>query len=283
MKNLVVDEKYNQKKLHNFLSDLYPSMSSSTFYKALRQKDIRVNGQRIKENVTLQTGDSLQVYISDELLYPFLKEIKVIYEDDNILAANKPAGLEVVGENSMTSYLQSQFYFSYLEPCHRIDRNTTGLVLFAKNTDSLSILEAKFKQHEIEKHYLATVYGILPKKKDILHAYLFKDAKKSIVYISDTPKKGYRPIITSYTVLRENKEQKTSLLDISIETGRTHQIRAHMAHIGFPILGDEKYGNHSVNKKYGQKTQNLCSYCLIFRFTTPSGILDYLNGKKIEL
>lgn len=283
MKNLVVNEKYNQKKLHTFLSDLYPSMSSSTFYKALRQKDIRVNGQRIKENVTLQTGDSLQVYISDELLYPFLKEIKVIYEDDNILAVNKPAGLEVVGENSMTSYLQSQFSFSYLEPCHRIDRNTTGLVLFAKNADSLSILEAKFKQHEIEKHYLATVYGILQKKKDILHAYLFKDAKKSMVYISDIPKKGYRPIVNSYTVLREDKKQNTSLLDISIETGRTHQIRAHMAHIGFPILGDEKYGNHLVNKKFGQKTQNLCSYCLIFRFTTPSGILDYLNGKKIEL
>ena len=122
------------------------------------------------------------------------------------------------------------------------------------------------------------VYGILPKKKDTLHAYLFKDAKKSMVYISDTPKKGYRPIVTSYTVLKEDKKQNTSLLDISIETGRTHQIRAHMAHIGFPILGDEKYGNHLVNKKFGQKTQNLCSYCLIFRFTTPSGILDYLNG-----
>ena len=283
MKNLVVNEKYNQRKLHTFLSDLYPSMSSGTFYKALRQKDIRVNGKKIHENITLHVGDTLQVYISDEFLFPFLKEIRIIYEDDNILVANKPAGIEVVGENSMTSYLQSQFSFSYLEPCHRIDRNTTGLVLFAKNEDSLSILETKFKQHEIEKHYSAMVYGILPKKKDILHAYLFKDAKKSMVYISDTPKKGYRPIVTSYTVLKEDKKQNTSLLDISIETGRTHQIRAHMAHIGFPILGDEKYGNHLVNKRFGQKTQNLCSYCLIFRFTSPSGILDYLNDKKIEL
>ncbi len=283
MKNLVVDEKHNQKKLHNFLSDLFPFMSSGVFYRALRQKDIRVNKKKISENIILHTGDTLQVYISDELLYPFLQEIKTIYEDDNILAVSKPVGIEVVGKNSITSYLQSKLSYPFLEPCHRIDRNTTGLVLFAKNTDSLSILKTKFKQHEIEKHYLARIYGILPKKQDTLHAYLFKDAKKSIVYISNTAKKGYRPIITSYIVLEENKKQNTSLLDISIETGRTHQIRAHMAHIGFPILGDEKYGNHSINKKFGKKTQDLCSYCLIFRFTSPSGPLDYLNGKRIAI
>ena len=141
----------------------------------------------------------------------------------------------------------------------------------------------KFKHHEIEKHYLATVYGILPKKQDRLEAYLFKDNKKSLVYISDTPKKGYQKIITSYKVIKENKKDNTSVLDINLETGRTHQIRAHLAHIGFPIIGDGKYGKNEINKKFKQKTQLLESYSLKFNFKTESGILEYLNNKDIKL
>ena len=163
-------------------------------------------------------------------------------------------------------------------PCHRLDRNTNGLVIFAKNQESLDILLEKFKHHEMEKHYLALVYGIPKKDTQILQAYLFKDRKKSQVYISDEPKKGYSKIITSYTVL-EKYPDNTSLLDVEIQTGKTHQIRAHLSHIGLPIIGDGKYGNYEINKKFNCKTQKLISYKLKFNFKEDSGILNYLNNK----
>ena len=167
-------------------------------------------------------------------------------------------------------------------PCHRLDRNTTGLVLFAKNEDSLNILLEKFKNHEIQKKYLALVYGIPKVKKARLETYLFKDNKKSIVYISDTFKTGYSKIITSYSVIKEY-DNNSSLLEVEIETGKTHQIRAHLAHIGYPIIGDGKYGINSVNKDFGFKFQQLKAYELTFNFRTDSKCLNYLNGKTFSL
>ncbi len=278
MKILVVDEKYNNKKLDKFIFDKFPSLSSGLFYKTLRKKDFRVNDNRISENIILHTGDEIKVFISDELLKNNIL-LPTIYEDDNILVIDKPTNIEVVGENSVTSILEKKY--SYIKPCHRLDRNTTGLVLFAKNEESLNILLDKFKNHEIEKHYKATVYGIPKVKKAKLEAFLFKDSKKSLVYISNEPKKGYQKIITSYEVIKEDKKQNISVLDIKLETGRTHQIRAHLAYIGFPIIGDGKYGKNEINKKFNKKTQLLESYSLKFNFSSPGGVLKYLNKKTI--
>ena len=279
MKILVVDEKYNNKRLDKFIFDKFPSLSSGLFYKTLRKKDFRVNDNRISENIILHTGDEIKVFIIDELLENNVS-LPTIYEDDNILVIDKPTNIEVVGDNSVTSILEKKY--SYIKPCHRLDRNTTGLVLFAKNEESLNILLAKFKNHEIEKHYRATIYGIPKVKKAKLEAFLFKDSKKSLVYISDEPKKGYQKIITSYEVIKEDKKQNISILDVKLETGRTHQIRAHLAYIGFPIIGDGKYGKNEINKKFNKKTQLLESYSLKFNFSSPSSILSYLNGKIIE-
>ena len=287
MKKLIVNKKYNNKKLNSFILDNFKNLKTSTLYKALRQKDIRINGNRVSENKIIYEGDEILIYISDELLLgnPSSK-IDVVFEDKNILVVFKSKNISVTEDSyhdlTLTQIVKTQFG-NMLEPCHRLDRNTSGLVLFAKNKTALDILLSKFKNKEIQKFYKATVYGIPEKKHEILKAYLFKDNKKSLVYISDTPKKGYLEIITEYTVISSNIENNTSILDINLHTGRTHQIRAHLSHIGLPILGDGKYGNNNINKKFNLKTQELTSYKIIFDFKSDSGILNYLNKKEIKI
>lgn len=283
MKKLIVTNKYDGKKLSKFILDNFPHLSTNMFYKTLRQKDIKINGNRINKDCTIYVGNEILIYIADNILYPTIK-LDVIFEDENILILNKPSNMEVTGDNSLTTAVHSKYSdSSFLPlPCHRLDRNTTGLVLFAKNEESLNILFEKFKNHEIKKKYLALVYGIPKIKKARLEAYLFKDNKKSIVYISDNFKTGYSKIITSYSVIKEY-DNNSALLNVEIETGKTHQIRAHLAHIGYPIIGDGKYGINSINKTFGFKFQQLKAFELKFDFKTDSGCLNYLKGKKFPL
>ena len=283
MKKLVVNKKYNNRKLDKFLKDNILNLSNNLFYKTLRKKDIKINGKRVSENVTVFEGDEIQVYISDNLLESNLN-LDIVYEDNNILLINKPSNIEVTGVQSLTEVVHKLYSSCEFKPmpCHRLDRNTSGLILFAKNKLALDILSEKFKHHEIEKHYLALVYGVPKKKNEKLVSYLFKDSSKSLVYISDVPKKGYQKIITSYSLIK-TFDNNSSLLDVEIETGRTHQIRAHLAHINLPIIGDGKYGINEINKKFKAKTQKLVSYKLFFKFESDSGILEYLNKKSFEL
>ena len=240
MRNLTVNQKYNGKNLISYLKSEFPNLSQNTIYKALRKKDIRVNNIKVSENVTIYEGNDIKIYIVDNLLFGEDSKLNIVYEDDNIIALNKPKWIEVTGSNSLTELLQMHNKSTTIFPCHRLDRNTDGIILFAKNEKALKILLKKFENNEIIKYYKCKAVGIFHKKHDILNAFLFKDSKKSMVYISNEKKQGYRPIKTEYTVLEENKEQNYSILEIILHTGRTHQIRAHLAYIGHPIIGDRK-------------------------------------------
>lgn len=282
-----IDKKYNNKKIHTVLLDTFNGLNSSLIFKALKQKDIKVNNKRISNNINVFTGDIVCVYISASFLYKTIN-FDIVYEDENIIILNKPKDIEVINNsNNCITYILQQKYtnlevgFPY--PCHRLDRNTSGLIIFAKNKLSLEILNSKFSAKEITKIYKCTVIGILNKKEALLEDYLFKDRKKAIVYISASPKKGYQKIITSYKVLHEDFENNLSILEVKLHTGKTHQIRAHLAFIGHPILGDGKYGNNTINKKFKKKTQELCAYKIYFDFKTDAGILNYLKNKSFDI
>ena len=259
MRELIVDKKYDNKKLSKIVLETFPGLTFNEFNKALRKKDIRINEVKTNTDILVYLNDKISLYIPDNILLKNINNIQTIYEDENILIVFKPNNIsvnsEIPEEITLTSILKEQ-YNGFLKPCHRLDRNTTGLVLFAKNEVSHAILLEKFKNKEIEKHYKATIYGIPKKEHDVLEAYLFKDRKKSLVYISEEPKEKYSKIITEYTILSKDVKSNTSLLDINLHTGKTHQIRAHLAFIGHPIIGDRKIWNKRNKQKFPSKNSN---------------------------
>lgn len=308
MTEITIQKNDAGQRADRFLSKAYPNLKSPLVCKLMRKKRIKLNGARVEPNVILKEGDVFRFYLSEELLAkePIKREsdfrnisaeINVIYEDENILLIDKPAGLVVHEDNDnsvdtlinrVLSYLYNKGEFdpereNSFTPAlvNRIDRNTSGIVIAAKNAESLRILNQKVRDREIQKLYLCAVCGIPELKSAILTAYLKKLPDENKVLISDTPKPDHLTIKTKYRVLESRGG--LSLVEADLLTGRTHQIRAHFAHIGHALLGDGKYGDNAFNKRYGAKTQALCSYKLVFKFTTDAGALEYLNGRAFTV
>ena len=273
-------EKFNVNEsgnLINILSKKFSNISLSKLKSVLKSKDIKVDGARVKENVFVDVGQEITIYFSDDL---FEVNVDVVYQDENIIVVNKPQNLETINPDgvALIDFVKSQIG-QEIFAVHRLDRNTTGLVVFAKKLEAKNELDKAFKNRTNDKFYLALVYGLLAKQKDEMVAYLKKDSQKSLVEVIDKPAGGYEKIQTNYVVVDEY--ENSSLVEVELITGKTHQIRAHFAHIRNFVVGDEKYGDAKINKLLKKNKQCLCSHKIIFHF--KDGVLRYLDGKTIEL
>lgn len=285
MRTVVAKEKHDGKKIDKVIRDFFPNISPGMLFKALRKKDIKVNGIRVKEDHLVSEGDTIDIYIIDDYLVGRNDEgYSVVYEDANLLVVNKEQGIPVhpdknQQEATLIDKLQS-IYGKELSLCHRLDRNTSGLVILAKNAETLEIMLEKIKDREIQKYYTCIVWGVMDKKQAELTDYLDKNDKLSKVFISDKKTRDSLRIVTRYKTLKTLAN--LSLLEVELVTGRTHQIRAHLAYYGHPIIGDGKYGKNAENRQYNARYQLLCANRLVFKFKTPAGHLDYLKDRVIS-
>ena len=268
-KRTIIAEK--QERISKLCLREISGLSYSVFMNILKNKDVKVNSKKINKDIIINSGDIIDIYISDNLSSGF----SIFFQDDNILVVNKKKGYlsESVYEELKESF--NEIYF-----IHRLDRNTDGLMIFALNKVAEGELLNGFKNHTFIKEYMAEVFGKFNKKEDILTAYLVKDSNNSSVKIFEKKVPNSSLIKTGYKVLEEKKE--STLVLVRLFTGKTHQIRAHFAHIGNFVLGDSKYGNDEVNKKMKLKTQQLTSFRLTLKFEKESP-LYYLNDKVFSL
>lgn len=304
MKEFVINQNDSGQRMDKFIEKSVPLLPKSLMYKYLRLKRIKLNGKKCEIGTKLNAGDTVQMYINDEFFVSnpeteFLAappDVKIVYEDENILLADKPAGLVVheSSERSPDTLINRILHYLYdrgeFDPdkelsftpalCNRIDRNTCGIVIAAKNAAALRIMNQKIKDREIKKTYLCAASGTVDPPRGTLFGYLTKDERTNTVTVSDAPVPGAKTAVTEYRTLKS--APGLTLLEIDLKTGRTHQIRAQLAHLGFPLLGDGKYGTRTSynGKKY--KYQALCSYKLKFDFTTDSQELSYLNGREFK-
>ena len=293
-------------RLDRFLAKSVPLLPASLAQKYIRIKRIKLNGARAERDTRLQAGDVLQLYINDEFfdtprednafLTVAAPKLSIVYEDENILLVDKRPGIAVHPHDgaeygrTLIDHIQAYLYqkkewcpraeHSFTPAlCNRIDRNTGGIVIAAKTAEALRVMNQKIKDREMDKRYLAIVEGTPKQKIGSLKGYLFKDAKKNRVFVTDTPKPGAKSCQTDYKVLASRNG--LSLVECKLITGRTHQIRAQFAHAGHPLLGDGKYGK--LNKNFDRNYQALYSYKLTFCFETEAGSLENLNGRTYQV
>ncbi|MBE6634221.1 MAG: RluA family pseudouridine synthase [Ruminococcaceae bacterium] len=307
MQSYIIKKNDAGQRLDKYLTKAVKGLPTSLMYKYIRTKKIKVNRGRTQANYILQEGDEILLFIRDEFfespekdksaIFRIHPKLEIVYEDEHILLLNKRPGVLVhedtaAAENTLIMHVQAYLaqkgeYDPAKERsfapalCNRIDRNTGGIVIAAKTAEGLREMNERIRNDELEKCYLCVVHGRMPKRADTMRGWLRKDSSNNTVDVSDTPKAGYKEIITKYRVLREQGE--LSLLEVELVTGRTHQIRAHLAHIGHPLLGDGKYGVNREDRARGYKFQALYAYSLRFRFHDDGGALGYLNGKKFRL
>ncbi len=307
MKEFIINKNDSGQRLDKFITKSVPLLPKSLMYKYIRSKRIKVNNKRADISYKLNENDVVAMYINDEFFeqakpkYDFLsagKSLNIVYEDENIILVDKPTGiLSHPDEDNYTDtaitrikrYLYEKGDYKPDEEksfapalVNRIDRNTSGIIIAAKNAESLRILNEKLKNRELHKLYLCVVIGKLKNKSGLVEGYLEKNEKQNKVYISDKATDKSKHISTRYSVL--GYKNGLSLLEVELLTGRTHQIRATFSHLGTPLLGDGKYGTNAQNKQFGgYKKQFLYSYKLAFDFKSDAGILNYLNGKEFEV
>ena len=306
MKELTIGSNDAGQRLDRFLAKAVPLLPASLAQKYIRLKRIKRNGGRAQRDTRLEAGDRLQLYINDEFfdkprednayLTVASPKLNIVYEDDHILLVDKRPGLAVHPHDgaeygrTLIDHIQAYLYqkrewnprmeHSFTPAlCNRIDRNTGGIVIAAKTAEALRVMNQKIKDRELDKRYLAIVEGTPQPPKGSLKGYLFKDAVKNRVYVTDTPQTGAKTCQTNYRTLAS--ANGLSLVECELITGRTHQIRAQFAHAGHPLLGDGKYGK--LDKRFGRNYQALYSYRLTFRFTTDAGELAYLDGKSFQV
>lgn len=301
-------------RLDKFLSKAVKGLPTSLMYKYIRTKKIKVNRARTEQKYILCEGDEVQLFIKEEFfdapskddsaLANIRPKLDIVYEDENIMLLNKRPGVLVHddaegGENTLILHVKAYLYGKgEYDPedeqsfapalCNRIDRNTGGIVIAAKNAEALRVMNGKIKNDEISKFYLCLAHGKMPKGADTLHGYLRKDSANNLVTVRDEKFNGAKEIITKYRVIREVAPTSrgggmNSLLEVELVTGRTHQIRAHLAHIGHPLVGDGKYGINRADREAGFKYQALYAYRLKFDKTEKDNSLSYLEGREFSL
>lgn len=271
-------------RLDKYLMEQFPALGLGRLNKALRENKIKLNGKKQPLSTRVQNGDIIRLFLKDEQLEDRpIPAAEFIYEDEDIIVANKPAGIEVDGASADTLMkrvqrkLEEEKQPAHAVLCHRLDTGTSGLVLLAKNKDAEQFLTAAIKARIIEKRYLCVTFGRPQPPAALLHDYLIKDSERGIVRITSSPVGGAKEIITGYETLAVSG--RLALLEVELVTGRTHQIRAHLAHIGCPILGDSKYGNNSANRELHFKYQALCAWELRFPSQIQEQRFAHLAGR----